>query len=114
MSETLTPPDEVMAPEQLARIAYFALLDRVAQAQQKIIETEALIARFGDIALPPEAALRSIGALERSPHNLQRRIELNQDRINESLPTIKFLERVFAEQTDRDLQALAEYFRKAR
>jgi hypothetical protein len=104
----------MMEPHHLARIAYFALLQRVADAQAKIIEIEALIARFGDDALPSESALRSIGALSRASDSMRTRLRSNQDRIEEALPTIRFLERVFAEQSERDLEALATYFRSQR
>lgn len=99
-----------MNSTQLARQAYFAMLDKVSEAQQRIVLHEALVARFGTDALPADAMLRSIGALGDAPERIARIVERSKKTIDELTPAIRELERLFTQANDADMESLVEFF----
>lgn len=89
----------------LAQTAYFALVRKVADAQQTVITHKALVAEFGEKAISPLSLLHSTGTIRNGPEQIARIIERSLATIAETLPVIEKMEAVLKENSDAAMEA---------
>ena len=101
----------MMDARRLAVAAHTRLIERLAEAQQRIIQHEQLIDRFGDHALPVSDMFRGQDALSTGQVTCQKVIDSSYKAIKELTPTILELEDLMSQANHQDMEAFAEFIR---
>lgn len=104
---------EANHPYRMAQALHRQYCDDVFEAQIRIVQTRALIATFGDNALPANFLIRHMNnALTIAFETNERQIATDLKAIDEKLAVIRDLEAMFALEEQARMEAFAEWARK--
>jgi hypothetical protein len=98
----------------LGLAAYNGMVRRVSEAQQHILLHEALIARFGQHAIPANAMLHGHDTLTTGISRCHAVIATYEKTIDRLTPLILELEAVLARERQADMEAFADFIRSRR
>jgi hypothetical protein len=109
MSTTAT--DRVIDARRLATRGYSAMIESIAETQEKLVYIKLAREMFGDKALVPSSLLRGMKrTLSDAPETLKRYEESLQQNLATNYAQVEMLEAIFADEEDATMAAMAEFF----